>query len=77
MKGCSRRRGQQKAFTEETRSAEAELIPTTQKIPDSYTRLSVADKNSLWKIVMEKITIYHMLDGEFSMHSYPKLPMKR
>ena len=69
-KGCRRRR-------EENRSAEAELIPTTQKIPDSYTRLSAADKNSLWKIVMENVKIYRSLNIEFSMHSYQKLPMKR
>lgn len=69
-KGCSRRR-------EENRSAEAELIRATQKIPDSYTRLSAADKNSLWKIVMENVKIYRSLNREFSMHSYPKLPMKR
>ena len=59
----------------ETKSAEAEIIPTTQHILDSYPRLSVAEKNSLWKIVMEKITIFRTPDGEFSMHIYPKLPM--
>ena len=57
------------------RNAEAEIIPTTQKILDSYPHLSVAEKNSLWKIVMEKITIYRTLDGEFSMNIYPKLHM--
>ena len=59
----------------ETKSAEAEIIPTTQHILDSYPRLSVAEKNSLWKIVMEKITIFRTPDGEFSMHIYPKLTM--
>lgn len=59
----------------ETKSAEAEIIPTTQHILDSYPRLSVAEKNSLWKIVMEKITVFRTPDGEFSMHIYPKLPM--
>lgn len=59
----------------ETKSAEAEIIPTTQHILDSYPRLSVVEKNSLWKIVMEKITIFRTPDGEFSMHIYPKLPM--
>ena len=34
----------------ETKSAEAEIIPTTQHILDSYPRLSVAEKNSLWKM---------------------------
>ena len=41
----------------EMKNAEAEIIPTTQHILDSYPRLSVLEKNSLWKIVMEKITI--------------------
>ena len=60
----------------ETKSAEAEIIPTTQHILDSYPRLSVAEKNSLWKIVMEKITVFRTPDGEFSIHIYPKLPMQ-
>ena len=54
----------------------AEIIPTTQRILDSYPRLSVAEKNSLWKIVMEKITVYRTPDGEVSLHIYPKLPMQ-
>ena len=58
------------------KNAEAEIIPTTQRILDSYSRLSVPEKNSLWKIVMEKITMYRTPDGEFSMHIYQKLPMK-
>ena len=58
------------------KNAEAEIILTTQRILDSYSRLSVPEKNSLWKIVMEKITMYRTPDGEFSMHIYPKLPMK-
>ena len=53
-----------------------EIIPTTQKILDSDPHLSIAEKNSLWKIVMEKITMYRTPDGDFSMHIYPKLPMK-
>ena len=65
-----------KASKKEVQTAEAEIIPTTQRIPDSYPRLSVVEKNSLWKIVMEKITMYRTPDGEFSMHIYPKLPMK-
>lgn len=66
-----------KASKNEIQTVEAEIIPTTQRILDSYPRLSVAEKNSLWKIVMEKITMYRTPDGEFSMHIYPKLPMKK
>lgn len=58
-----------------TKSAEEEIIPTTQHILDSYSWLSVVEKNRLWKIVMEKITIYRTPEGEFTMNIYPKLPM--
>lgn len=51
-----------------------ELIPTTQRILDSYPHLSVEEKNSLWKIVLEKITVFRTPEGEFSLHLYPKLP---
>lgn len=60
----------------EVRDVVEEIIPATQKILDSDPHLSIAEKNSLWKIVMEKITMYRTPDGDFSMHIYPKLPMK-
>lgn len=66
----------QKSSKTDNQKAEAEIIPTTQRILDSYPQLSVVEKNGLWKIVMEKITIYRTKDGEFSMHIYPKIPMK-
>lgn len=53
----------------------AEIIPTTQHILDSYSHLTIEEKNKLWKIVMEKITVYRTPSGEFHMHIYPKLPM--
>lgn len=55
------------------KEAVKELIPTTQRILDSYPHLSIAEKNSLWKIVLEKITAYRTPEGEFSLHLYPKL----
>ena len=64
----------QKESKNEVQNAEAEIIPTTQRILDSYPQLSITEKNSLWKIVMEKITMYRTPDGIFSMHIYPKLP---
>ena len=57
------------------KKAVEELIPTTQRILDSYPHLSVAEKNSLWKIVLEKITVFRTPEGEFSLHLYPKLPI--
>lgn len=56
------------------KKAVEELIPTTQRILDSYPHLSVEEKNSLWKIVLEKITVFRTPEGEFSLHLYPKLP---
>lgn len=51
-----------------------EIIPTTQHILDNYKHLTALEKNNLWKIVLEKITIYRPADGEFSIHLYPKIP---
>lgn len=53
----------------------AALIPATHHILDSYPNLSVAEKNSLRKIILEKITVYRTPEGEFSLHVYPQLPM--
>ncbi len=61
---------------QETTNTENTIIPTTQHILDSYPYLTPLEKNQLWKIVMEKITVYRTPDGEFSLNIYPKLPMK-
>ena len=65
----------QKESKSSTKSIEAEVIPTTQRILDSYPHLSVEEKNRLWKIVMKKITMYRTPEGDFTLHIYPKLPM--
>lgn len=52
----------------------AAIIPTSQRILDSYDQLSASEKNSLWKIVMKKITVYRHPNGEFCIHIYPKIP---
>jgi len=65
----------QKESKNEVRSMEEEVIPATQHILDSYPRLSVEEKNQLWKIVMKKITMYRTREGDFTLHIYPKLPM--
>ena len=52
----------------------AELIPTTQHILDSYDALTVEEKNSLWKLVMRRATIYREPEGEVRIHIYPNLP---
>ena len=53
-----------------------EIIPTTQRILDQYGNLKISEKNSLWKMVLEKITMYRPNDKEFDLHIYPKLPME-
>ena len=65
----------QKESKSSRKSIEAEVIPTTQRILDSYPHLSVEEKNQLWKIVMEKITMYRTPEGDFTLHIDPKLPM--
>ena len=52
-----------------------------QQLPQRHSAFSTATrifplqrKNSLWKIVLEKITVFRTPEGEFSLHLYPKLP---
>lgn len=53
-------------------SGVAKIILTTQHILDSYGHLTPLEKNNLWKIVLEKITVYRPQNGELSIHIYPK-----
>ena len=50
------------------------IIPTTQHMLDIYDILNPEEKNRLWKIVLEKITVYKTKSDEFSLHIYPKVP---
>lgn len=67
----------QQAAAEQYQNQKAEIIPSTQKILDSYPWLSTIEKNRLWRIVLEKVTIYRTKEGELSLHIYPRLPMCR
>ncbi|WP_346908310.1 recombinase family protein [Faecalicatena orotica] len=58
-------------------SEAGKIIPATQHILDNYEHLSPAEKNNLWKIVLEKVSAYRTPDGELSVHIYLKLPMKK
>ena len=62
------------AIPPEIREKYNELIPTTQHILDSYDALTVEEKNSLWKLVMRRATIYREPEGEVHIHIYPNLP---
>lgn len=64
----------QKGEGNQRKRAAAELIPTTQHILDSYDALTVEEKNSLWKLVMRRATIYREPEGEVHIHIYPNLP---
>ena len=64
----------QKSEGNKRNRAAAELIPTTQHILDSYDALTVEEKNSLWKLVMRRATIYREPEGEVHIHIYPNLP---
>lgn len=44
------------------------------RMDTDFDDVSVEEKNSLWKIVLEKITVFRTPEGEFSLHLYPKLP---
>lgn len=74
---CSEAELLEKSLSQKERESKtAEIIPTTQHILDNYEHLSVVEKNNLWQVVLEKITVYRTPEaGEFSMHIYPKLPM--
>lgn len=54
--------------------AALEIIPATQHILDNYSILTAAEKNRLWKLVLQKATVYRTSDGELSVHIYPNLP---
>lgn len=52
-----------------------DFVPTVQKLLDSYSLLTPAEKNQLWLQVVEKITYYRTSAKEpFELHIYPKLP---
>ncbi|MCD8105746.1 MAG: hypothetical protein LUF35_12300 [Lachnospiraceae bacterium] len=61
---------------EDGQNAEEEIIPAAQKLLDSYQQLTIPEKNRLWKLILEKATIYRTPEGEISLHIYPKLPKK-
>ena len=57
-----------------TNKAAIEIIPTTQHILDNYDKLTTEEKNRLWKLVLQKVTVFRTPEGELSVHIYPKLP---
>ena len=58
----------------EADQAAMDIIPTAQHILDNYDILTTTEKNRLWKLVLEKTTLYRTPAGELRVHIYPKLP---
>lgn len=55
------------------------LIPMTQQLLDSYDLLTPAEKNKIWKLLLEKVTCYRKPGAgrdDFEVHLYPKIPTK-
>ena len=50
------------------------IIPAALHILNSYDVLAIAEKNRLWKLVLNKATVYRTPEGKLSVHIYPKLP---
>ena len=63
-----------KNTSDERESAEGQIIPTAQHIPESYPILSVEEKNRLWKLVLKKATVYRSPDDEVTIRIWPNLP---
>ena len=58
----------------EANQAAVDIIPIAQHILDNYDILTTEEKNRLWKLVLEKATLYRTPAGKLSVHIYPKLP---
>lgn len=56
------------------KQATVQIIPTAQHILDNYDTLTIAEKNRLWKLVMQKATVYRSPDNELTVNIYPNLP---
>ena len=65
---------QQQSEGKQQKQATAQIIPTTQHILENYDSFSTEEQNRLWKLVMQKATVYRNQDGELTVHIYPKLP---
>ena len=52
----------------------SQIVPITQHILECYPKLTIEEKNRLWKLVLKKATIYRNPSGEMTIHIYPNLP---
>lgn len=65
---------QQQNAGDEKKKTTLQIIPTTQHILDNYDILTILEKNQLWKLVLNKVTVYRSQDDELSVQLYPNLP---
>ena len=50
------------------------FIPSAQRLLDNYDKLSIKEKNMLWKEVLEKVTVFRSQADEVSITIFPRLP---
>ena len=64
----------QKSDGKQKEVAHTQIIPTAQHILESYSFLSLEEKNRLWKLVLKKVTIYRSPDNEITIRLHPNPP---
>lgn len=64
----------QKSEGKQKEAAHTQIIPAAQHILESYSILSLEEKNRLWKLVLKKVTIYRSPDDEITIRLHPNLP---
>ena len=59
---------------EESEAGNKNLIPQTEELLECYDEMTVEERNSLLKAILEKIEYYKGQDGKVEIDLYPKLP---
>ena len=61
---------------EESQSSQANLIPQTEELLDSYDNMTNEERNELLKEILEKILYYKGPDRKIEIDLYPRLPKR-
>lgn len=59
---------------EESEASKNNLIPQTEELLASYDEMTIQERNTLLKAIIEKIEYYKGQDGKIEIDLYPKLP---
>lgn len=59
---------------EESEASKNNLIPQTEELLASYDDMTIQERNTLLKAILEKIQYYKGKDGKIEIDLYPKLP---